>query len=311
MTQKNRRGFTDTLLMIRPAHFGFNSETAINNVFQTKPTIAETVITAKAIAEFDQFVEKLRSEKIEVEVWQDDGQEVRPDAIFPNNWISFHEDGTIITYPMYAENRRKERDGNLVSSMSQKFNMPNRVELESRELNEEFLEGTGSMVLDRENQICYACISPRTNRTLLEKWCDLMDYDCVAFEAVDDNGGQIYHTNVMMAIGPELVVICTDSISDPEEWKMLKESFDGTNKEVLEISFSQMTDYAGNMLFVRNSEGKPYVVVSTRAWNSLSSDQKKILESHAKIIAGDISTIETIGGGSVRCMLAEVFSATA
>lgn len=300
-------GFTSQLLMVRPAHFGYNVETAQNNVFQTKPTIAESVISLQAQSEFDDFVETIRKHDISVEVWQDNGEKIKPDAVFPNNWISFHEDGTIITYPMYAENRRWERSAELVEAMAAKFSFQNFIGFEDYENQEMFLEGTGSMVLDRENRICYACFSRRTDDELLAKWCDLMDYKMIGFDSIDQDQNPIYHTNVMMAVGPKVVVICKESIPDEVQWEMIEKSILESGKSILPISFGQMADYAGNMLFVRNNEGADHVIVSKRAWNSLDPNQQQILEDQAVVIQGKIDAIETIGGGSVRCMLAEVF----
>lgn len=304
--EKNR-GFTDQLLMVRPACFGYNEETSKNNVFQSKPTIAAKAIAASAVQEFDAFVAEIRTHGIEVEVWQDDGAVVKPDAVFPNNWISFHQNGSIITYPMYAENRRRERSEELIVKMREKYGFLHRIEMEKYEELESYLEGTGSMVLDRDYRICYACVSQRTHAELVNKWCILNEYEAVLFDALDAKGFPIYHTNVMMAVGHETVVICQDSISDPEEWRHLEEVIEKTNKKLLTISFDQMNAYAGNMLFADNVDGDPHVLMSASAWQSLSENQQNTLKQEACVIAGKISTIETIGGGSVRCMLAEVF----
>jgi hypothetical protein len=299
---------TDTILMIRPAHFGYNEQTAGSNVFQKKDTsISGQEIQSKALQEFDDLVDLLREKGVEVVVIEDADAPFKPDAVFPNNWVTFHQDGTIVTYPMYAELRREERREDVLKVLTEKFEFPNRVHMEQYELQDRFLEGTGSMVLDRPNKIAYACISPRTDVRLLNEFCEKFGYEKVSFTAVDRQNQEIYHTNVMMALGETFVVICLDTVRDDDEHDRLVEKFNATGKEVIEITISQMESFAGNMLQVRNKEGQTFLVMSEQAYHSLNEDQVKKIKTHTGILFSPIPTIETFGGGSARCMMAEVF----
>ena len=264
-------------------------------------------ISAMAIKEFDSFVELLRSHKIKVEVIEDTPEPIKPDAVFPNNWISFHEDGSIVTYPMRTRNRRTEYRPDLVDHMMKTYGFNNEVQLGHYTGAQIYLEGTGSMVLDRENKFCYACLSPRTDERLLLEFCKLKDYELKVFEAIDQNGKDIYHTNVMMALGDGYVVICLDSVEDEDERADLLSSFEKTNKEVIEISFDQMNAYAGNMLHLQSSDGKAVIVCSHSALESLNEAQRANLSRHGQLISSKIEAIQFVGGGSVRCMMAEVF----
>jgi hypothetical protein len=296
---------TSHILMIRPCHFDFNKETAINNSFQSNS--GDHLVPEKALQEFDQFVIKLRSYDIDVTVVQDTAEPYTPDSIFPNNWISFHSDGTICLYPMFAINRRKERKPSVLYQISSKFELTNTVDFTEQEEREIFLEGTGSMVLDRKHKIGYACLSVRTNENVLQQFCDEMGYSPIVFEAVDAAGYPIYHTNVMMCVADQFVVICLDSIHNEAEKDILKQSLISTGKIIIPISVDQMNHFAGNMLQVENSKGTKYLVMSTQAFQSLTEDQIKQIKIFNEIIHSDISTIEKNGGGSARCMIAEVF----
>jgi hypothetical protein len=307
MINSNSKGYTDTVLMIRPASFGYNPETALNNAFQSRPDSTEEPPSRQAVREFDGFVRVLRESGVTVEVWQDTNDVIKPDAVFPNNWISFHENGTVITYPMFAENRRAERSVDLVDHFSSRYGFIHRLSFEDLENDGVFLEGTGSMVLDRENKVCYACTGPRTNGATVAQWCELMGYEPVIFRSVDAEGQDIYHTNVVMAVGPDVVVICFDTITDENERDQVIATIRDSGKEVMEITLDQMSDYAGNMLFLRSSSGESVLAVSARAWTSLTGEQQTLLSKERRVVLGHIDTIETIGGGSVRCMLAEVF----
>ena len=299
---------TDTILMVRPQHFGFNEQTAMSNAFQKKDDrLSPEEIRQRAREEFDDLVEKLRGVGVNVIVTDDTCLEATPDAVFPNNWVTFHADGRMVTYPMLAELRRLERRDDLLDDLARRFNFSGRIRLEHFETEGRFLEGTGSMVLDRENRIAYACLSQRTDPDILEEFCRLMNYQPVVFTAVDPEGREIYHTNVMMALGESFVVICLDTVSDPEERDRLLEKFAGTGKEVIEISIGQMMAFAGNMLQVRNRSGHPYLVMSEQAYRSLHPEQIRRIESHTSILYSSLTTIETYGGGSARCMIAEVF----
>ena len=304
----DNKQLTDTLLMIRPASFGFNHETAGNNAFQDSDGAeAVEVIRNKAIIEFDAFVVKLRKAGIKVIVIQDDDNIIKPDAIFPNNWISFHQDGSVITYPMLAANRRLERQEDYIYQISHTHRVLHRHHLESYETKGLILEGTGSLVLDRQHRMAYACLSPRTDIELLNKWCTLRSYKSCSFHAVDRDGLPIYHTNVLMTMGQHFVVICLDAVQDANEKKSLLSAFLRTQKKVIDITIDQMYAFAGNMLQVINADGIPYVIMSEQAYKSLRADQILEIEASAKILFSPIYTIEKYGGGSARCMMAEVF----
>lgn len=291
--------------MIKPVAFDFNAETAVNNTFQQKGS--NTNAQQKAEAEFDTFVLKLRDAGVDVTVVKDTPIPHTPDSIFPNNWISFHWDGTLILYPMYAENRRAERKAHVVAEIAGKFEISNRIDFSSEEANHKFLEGTGSMVLDRPNKIAYACLSPRTDKSLLDRWCNQMAYHGCSFYSVDENGGEIYHTNVMMCVADRYAVICLDSIRDSAQRNEVIHTLKGSGKEIIEISYSQMNCFAGNMLQVENKQGQLFLVMSSQAYHSLTPEQVAKLETYNPIIHSDLTTIETNGGGSARCMMAEVF----
>jgi len=296
---------TSHLLMIRPVHFTFNEQTAVNNAFQIAAADNET--QNKALEEFNNFVEALTNKGIDVTVINDTPEPHTPDSIFPNNWISFHNDGTILLYPMYAKNRRQERKPHVIETVGKKFSINNTISLTNYEDNNLFLEGTGSMVLDRENKITYACLSQRTDVTVLQDFCTKMNYSSVFFYATDANNSPIYHTNVMMCVADKYVVICLDSIKDEKEKNIVLQSFEKTNKQVVTITLEQMNKFAGNMLQVQNKEGKKFLVMSSQAYYSLTSEQVKILQEFNEIIHSNLTTIETNGGGSARCMLAEIF----
>jgi len=306
--QIKRKQTTSTLLMIRPAAFGYNPETAANNAFQQSEGAENTeAIQAQALVEFDAFVEKLRGAGINVVVVEDSPAPLTPDAVFPNNWISFHSNGTVVTYPMYAPTRRYERRGDVFNILAKDFDIQNRIDFSGNEAQEQFLEGTGSIVMDRLNRLAYACKSPRTDVNLLEEFCEWADYEKVQFDAVDAAGQDIYHTNVMMAMGDDFVVICMDTIRNEQEKAQLEYYFRETKKEIIDISLEQMNKFAGNMLQVENQEEKTYLVMSEQAYKSLLPEQISHIERHTNILHSPLYTIEKYGGGSARCMLAEVF----
>lgn len=291
--------------MIRPVAFDFNPETAVNNAFQQAGSNSDA--QRKAEKEFDDFVYKLRDAGVDVTVVEDTPAPRTPDSIFPNNWISFHEDGTIILYPMFAVNRRAERKPHVLDILRQKFEIKHTIDLTQYEDQNLFLEGTGSMVLDRVNKISYACISPRTNISILKDWCTQTDFMPCPFRSVDQNGGEIYHTNVMMCVADQYVVICLDSIPDAEEKNKVIRQITESGKEIIPITLDQMNQFAGNMLQVENKDGKKYLVMSSRAFHSLTPEQAKKINQYNEILHSDLSTIETNGGGSARCMMAEIF----
>lgn len=290
--------------MIRPYRFEFNSQTAVNNSFQVADNDHD--VSAKAQREFDGFVAVLRRVGVEVIVMDDTPDPHTPDAIFPNNWISFHKEHTICLYPMFAENRRQERKPALIEAIIARLGVNRVVDFSHYEAGNRFLEGTGSMVLDRDNHLVYACLSPRTDETLLKAWCDKMEYQPVLFHATDTNGKFIYHTNVMMCVADRYAIVCLDSIS-PTERQMLVDKLEQSGKAVISISMMQVEHFAGNMLQVQNKDGEKLLVMSSQAFHSLSVDQVYKLKTYNDIIHASIDTIETNGGDSARCMIAEIF----
>jgi len=308
MAKKKRTQITNHILMVRPANFGFNEQTAASNAFQSAKTkLSKSQIKKKALKEFDTFVKKLRTKGIQVHVAKDSSKPIKPDAIFPNNWVSFHQNGTLITYPMFAPIRRLERQKSVLKLIQKTFKVDQKLAFENWESLGFYLEGTGSMVLDRVNKITYACLSPRTNKKVIKRICKATGYQAEVFNALDKKGQEIYHTNVMMAMGDTFVVIALDSIQNKKERKSILKRFKQTKKEVIEISYAQMSAFAGNMLLVKNRKGKRILVMSTQAYRSLKKKQIKQIEKHSSILHSSINTIEQFGGGSTRCMMAEVF----
>lgn len=295
---------TSTVLMIKPANFGFNEQTATSNAFQDAAADQQQV-QDKALAEFEALVSVLRQNGVEVIVEDDTPEPHTPDAIFPNNWVSFHEDGTVFLYPMMAQNRRLERREDIITGLEDEFKIKHVIDLSRYEHEGKFLEGTGSMVLDRGNKIAYACISPRTDITVLDEFCKDSGYKPVTFNATDQRGMPIYHTNVLMCVGDKFVVICLDSVADEEDKEKLIASFVSTQKQIVTISFEQMNHFAGNMLELKSKEDN-LLVMSEQAYNTLNEEQKTTLGKYCRLIYANINTIETSGGGSARCMIAEV-----
>lgn len=308
MAAQSEQQITAHILMVRPAQFGYNEETADSNAFQKNDgTLTPAQIRRKARAEFDHFVQLLKASGVQVMLVEDTDYPIKTDAIFPNNWVTFHQDGTVITYPMQSEMRRLERREDILENIGKQFKIEQRVHLEASESQQKFLEGTGSMILDRPNRLVYACLSPRTDATLLDEFCKVTGFEKVVFTAVDGAGKQIYHTNVMMALGETFVVICLDSIRDEAERIMLSEKFKVTDKEVIEISLAQMMSFAGNMLQIKNRSGEPILVMSEQAYLSLDFAQIRRLNKHTNLLYSPLNTIEKYGGGSARCMIAEIF----
>jgi hypothetical protein len=295
---------TSKILMIRPLHFAFNSETAVNNSFQVKSETENLV--AEAVREFDAFVNALRGEDINVTVVEDSPEPHTPDAIFPNNWISFHENGVYCLYPMFAPNRRKERKTEVIDLIKRKFKYHQLIDFTSYESENRFLEGTGSMVLDRDQRIVYACLSSRTDSGILEDFCRKLNYRPIVFHATDQSGEAIYHTNVMMCVADRFVVICLDSIQDPAEKSYVTEAILTSGKEIITISPDQMNQFAGNMLQLENKSGEKILVMSSATWHALHSDQKGKLGVYNRFLHASLQNIETNGGGSARCMIAEI-----
>ena len=296
---------TSTVFMVKPVCFGFNEQTAGNNAFQ-KEGFGKGA-QEKALAEFNEFVDLLKNNEINVVVAEDTLEPKTPDSIFPNNWFSTHQDGILVLYPMFAENRRAERKQVFLDSIKKNFNYKNIIDLTNWEKEKKFLEGTGSMVLDRVAKIAYACKSPRTHEDVLNDFCKKLGFTPILFNAVDRNDKMIYHTNVLMCIGSNFAVVCTDSIKDKDECNKVKNSLEKSGKKIIEISFDQMEHYAGNMLEIKNKNGKRFLVMSQTAYDCLTNDQKNYLEKECSILHPKIECIEVNGGGSARCMMAEFF----
>jgi hypothetical protein len=297
---------TNSIMMVRPAAFGYDPETAANNAFQNKPADVEGQdLQAKAVAEFDQVAATMRANGVNLYVVQDKPDPLRPDAIFPNNWISTHEDGTVILYPMMAPNRRLERRQDVLDDLEKYFEIRRVVDLSRHEQAGRYLEGTGSMILDRTNGVIYACRSPRTNEAVLKEVARTLNYRTVVFDAVDTKGKAIYHTNVMLSIGSNVVVLADHTIPDPAERERVMAFLSGGGHRIVKLRPEQLMEFAGNVLEVHGRER--FVAMSTRAYKSLSDSQLDLIELWAKTVHFPIPTIENVGGGSIRCMLAEIF----
>jgi len=301
---------TNHIMMIRPVAFHMNEQTAVNNYYQQKADKDAEEIQMEAIAQFDSFVQILRNEGVDVTVFEDTHDPSTPDSIFPNNWISFHEEGMIRLYPMYAENRRLERREDIIASVKDRFVVKDLTSFTGWEAKNKFLEGTGSLLLDRQHRLAYAAISERTMPEVLEDFCKESDFTLVAFHAYQTVNGKrlpIYHTNVMMCLGEKFAVVCLESIDDLSERNALIEMLERTGKELIEISEQQKENFAGNMLQVIGKKDQRLVVMSSAAFHSLTDQQLASLRKHGKIVHADIHTIEKLGGGSARCMMAEIF----
>jgi len=300
-----------SILMVRPSSFRTNTQTLQNNHFQKISDSSDEIILQKTLIEFDNLVNKIRSYGIPVTVFQDDLIFDTPDSIFPNNWISFHTEKKIVLYPMYAENRRLERNENIIKKVeSTGVIIDTILDYTKAELNNQFLEGTGSMVLDRKNKKAYASISERTSEILLDEFCDEFNYMPIVFESYQHHGNRsylIYHTNVMMCVADKYSVICLESIKSEDEKKKVKQSLIDDGKEIIEISSKQLDCFSGNMIELIYNK-KSYLVMSETAFKSLSVNQLSSINNYSEIIYSNVDTIESCGGGSVRCMIAEVFN---
>ncbi len=307
----NLQECTDTIFMIEPVAFGYNKETAVNNYFQKENDSGASETQEAALDEFKAMVAMLREHGIEVVTIRDTAVPHTPDSIFPNNWVSFHDGDRVILYPMFAENRRLERRPDILSELEKvlkrKFVQTDFSDAERENL---FLEGTGSIVLDRKNRIAYAGISPRTDKKLFLEFCQTAGFRPVCFTATQNINGElleIYHTNVMLCVADCYAVICLDSIRDRAERELVVQELTGTGKEIVEISAEQMNRFAGNMLQVRNNRGEKFLVMSQSAYDSLNDKQIRRLEKYNRLLVASVPTIEQNGGGSVRCMMAEIF----
>lgn len=305
------RQITDTILMVRPVGFRMNEQTAVNNYFQEGLQLENEKINLKAQEEFDAFVDKLRAVGVNVIVVDDDKRLDTPDSIFPNNWVSFHEDGTAAIYPIFAENRRRERRAEIFEKIEEEgYFIKDVIDYTSAEEEDLFLESTGSLLLDRVNEKAYCALSPRASEELLIEFCEDFEFTPVIFTAYQDVDGRrmpIYHTNVMMCLAENFAVICLDSIDDAKERKNVVKHLKSDKKEIIEITEAQVHHFAGNMLQVAGRDGSKFLVMSEAARKSLLPVQVSAIERHCEILSSDLKTIETCGGGSARCMLAEVF----
>lgn len=293
--------------MVRPAAFGFNEETAANNYFQSNPGISKELLQKKATAEFDNMVQELRSHDINVLVIEDNNEPIKPDALFPNNWLSTSPEGKVFVYPMYAPNRRTEKREEILKQLNDEFVVTDVQDWSEYEAEGRFLEGTGSMVIDHDHKMIYAGMSERTSIAVLEKYAAANGFQAIVFLATDKNGMPVYHTNVMMALGEDFCVLCEEAIE--EEWELIavRQLLESTNHAIISITRDQMHHFAGNMLQVKNNKGEKLLVLSQTAYESLRKEQKEMLEAYAALLPIAIPTIEAVEGGSVRCMMAEVF----
>lgn len=302
---------SSNILMVRPSNFGFNPETASNNFYQKQDNRSAEEVNSLAVKEFDGFVKLLRDKGVNVLVVEDTASPAKTDAIFPNNWFSTHDDGKLILYPMFSPNRRLERRKDIIELLiNGGFRVEEIIDLSFFEQDEQYLEGTGSLILDRVNHICYACRSVRTHKVPLEYFSRLMDYELIDFDAVQEINDQIspiYHTNVMMHVGSELAIVCLESIPSSAERLQLQVYLEKTGKKIIPITAKQKFEFAGNMLEVKNAQGANFTVMSKAAFDALNDAQKKAIERYTEIIAPEIPTIEKLGGGSARCMMAEIF----
>jgi hypothetical protein len=299
---------TSNILMIRPVRFGFNVQTAGSNVFQNGELAAKTqdIAQENALREFDEMTHQLIASGVNVIVYEDTAEPYTPDSIFPNNWVSFHSSGTVVLYPMQAPNRRLERRLDIIDDLGKNYHVAKIVDLTHFEQEGKYLEGTGSLVLDRMKRIAYACLSPRTDTSVLAEFSSRTGYSVVAFSAVDAAGIPVYHTNVVMSIGDVFAVVCLAAISDPDQRLMVRQSLVNSGKHVIDITLEQMANFAGNMLLVTTRKGEKLLIMSTQAFYSLSARQRDELDDFATLFHFNLEMIESNGGGSARCMIAEI-----
>ena len=298
---------TDTILMVRPARFCYNAETASTNHFQQAPTLSTDQLQEKAAKEFDGMVAGLRANGINVLVIDDTPEPHKPDAIFPNNWLSTTPAGAVSVFPMHAESRRLERREDIVTTLQEDFDVSNVQDWSLYEQQAQFLEGTGSMVIDHPHRIIYACLSPRTHQAVVEKFAEANGYRVITFTAHDENGREIYHTNVMMCIGEGFAVLCPKAITDHDERVAVAQLLESTGHENIYITHGQMNAFAGNLLQVKNKAGERFIAMSDKAFHSLEKEKLERLQQYGVLLPFDVSTIEQVEGGSVRCMMAEIF----
>tara|TARA_S200000501_G_C20871432_1_gene764392 strand:+ start:543 stop:1487 length:945 start_codon:yes stop_codon:yes gene_type:complete len=309
--KKIKKQITNNLIMVRPEHFDFNYETVENNHFQKEEKkLSKEKILKNAKNEFDNLYNKLIKNKINVDVFNDRKKVKTTDSVFPNNWISLHQDGSVYIYPMFSENRRKERRFDIIKKLKKQFEVKRVIDLSYFEKESVFLESTGSMILDRQNKICYASLSDRTNLIALNDFCNRALYNPITFKSYQKLEGKInliYHTNVMMCIADEYAIVCLDTIHNTKEREIIISSLEKTNKEIIEITEKQCNSFAGNMLQVSNINDQKFLVMSSSAYKCLNSFQVKKILNYNKVIYSNLEQIEKLGGGSARCMIAENF----
>lgn len=298
---------SNRVLMIRPSRFGYHAQASLSNAFMNESLGDESSIALRAVDEFDGLVAALKSADVDVLVYQD--TEDLPDCVFPNNWVSWHTpsegDAVVVTYPMCDALRRAERRASVLDTLAQDAGPVGHLDLAGLEANNEILEGTGSLVLDRVRGKVFACLSPRTTIGALDAWCDETGYEPIVFHAVDEQGQPIYHTNVILSVGERVAVVCVDSIPDPDERSQVLEELGSTGRKIIEISYAQMSNFCGNLLELADQQGNAVYAMSTRAYEGFTEAQRGVLSTSGAIVHASIPTIEDIGGGSVRCMIAE------
>lgn len=303
----------NSVMMIKPSNFNYNEQTSINNHYQKNNKLYDLTAIQKNVAvEFNEFVNKLKKNNIDVNIFNDNISLYTPDSIFPNNWISFHENKTIILYPMFAKNRRLERRVDIIEKLRVKYNVEkfNLIDLSFYEKEYKYLEGTGSMILDRHNKIIYSSLSERTNKTLLDKVSSILNYELLlfkSFQTVKEKKFPVYHTNVMMSLGDTFAIICDSLIKNSKERNSVMNSLRKSGKEIISLNENQINSFAGNMILLKNKKNINLLIMSNSAYNSLSSHQIDNIKSHVKIIKSNLSTIEYYGGGGARCMITELF----
>ena len=297
---------THTVLMVQPVSFGFDDQTALTNTFQNKLDIVPREVTQRALREFDSFVNKLRQHDIDVVVFKDQPLPAKPNAVFPNNWLSTWTDGRVFLYPMATESRRIERSEKLLHDLNESFDIEEIIDYSEQEMNDNFLESTGVMIFDYVHKIVYGCLSPRCDERLFQDHAIELGYRPVCFEAYA-NGAAIYHTNVLMGVQSTTAVICLEAITDPAQRKMVKDSLENTDHEIVDITLDQMSHFCGNVLEVCNKQGGKFLILSQTAYDAFTKEQRRILGRDKTLLPMTIPTIEAIGGGSARCMIAEIF----
>lgn len=308
MANKKQSQAPHAVFMVRPAAFGFNPDTALTNTYQHRPAEPALQISQQAVKEFDRMVDLLQAHDVQVHVFNDTPMPPKPDAVFPNNWVSFHDNGTVVLYPMQARSRRVERIPDWIEELGRFYEINQVLDLSHHEQEGMYLEGTGSLVFDYAHRIAYAARSPRTHETLVHRLCDSLAFESVIFDASDESGMPVYHTNVILSITSRLVLICLDAIPPDGGQDVLLKRFRETGRKIIAISHAQVRKFAGNMMEVQTRQGQTLLVMSASAYRALLPGQLNAVTQHTDILVVDVPTIERYGGGSVRCMMAGIFN---